>query len=419
MFGHSPIEGDKDRRTKIYLDNAAVSASTAQSEYSRFPNFIGDRFTAVTNTIGGVKTYDIALKYADKIIPYEGGVAKGSTPGYLNFDGKHFDVSSLASQMYTVTSTGRVKVNDLATIRKLRVTNTTNNTAVTVADDSGNDEIDLTFNNDDVIVLSNGTVVNTTPRRVNFSTDFTATDNSGSDRVDVGLAGGFLPLPYNKKFGMVYGGQLDLNGSFGDGLFNLPYTATSGSTVSGNNDNTHGHARRYTIDGADNDTLEVATDFSLTQLSYNPHLYGKIALPTLDDCRFMIGFNSTDIPAGDNVYLANQSGFLIGFQYDTAETEDTQWQIIRNDGDASQDKVSTSINLSSTTPFTFELVGDTANNRWGWNVNGGSFTYYTQGTAGETPATNTNLRFTFRIEQIGDSSVIVNDIYYLYLVQDK
>ena len=107
MFGHSPIDSDKDRRVRVYADNTAVSASTAQAEYARYLNFIGDRFTAVTNTVSNVKTYDIALKYADKIIPYEGGTAKGSTPGYLNFDGDHFDVSSLATDKYTVTSTGR------------------------------------------------------------------------------------------------------------------------------------------------------------------------------------------------------------------------------------------------------------------------------------------------------------------------
>jgi hypothetical protein len=309
-------------------------------------------------------------------------------PGFINFDGTHFDVSTIASNQYTVTLP---------------------NHASYLLDEKAK-------------VYVNDVQVGSVAAHLNFSTEFTATYDAGTLRHDIALASSgstFIPTPNSKKWGSVQGGQIDLNGAFGDGLFNLPYTATSGATVSGNNDNTNGHARRYTMDGADNDTLEVATDFSLTQLSYNPHLYGKIALPTLDDCRFMLGFNSTDIPAGDNVYLANQSGFLIGFQYDTAETEDTQWQIIRNDGDASQDKVSTGLNLSSTTPFTFELVGDTANNRWGWNVNGGSFTYYTQGTSGETPATNTNLRFTFRIEQIGDSSVIVNDIYYLYLVQDK
>jgi hypothetical protein len=365
--------------------------------------------------VGGVKTYDIALKYADKIIPYEEGVAKGSTPGYLNFEGDHFDVSSLASNMYTVTSTGWVKVNSF-TVKPLNIVNATNNEAVTAAE--GASTIDLTFNNDETNIYSNGTLVGTAPRAPNFSTDFTLTDDSANDRVNIALATtnqNFIPTPNSKKWGSVQGGQLDLNDLFGDGLFSLPYTSTSGATVSGNNDNTHGHARRYTLDGVDNDTLEVATDFNLTQLSYNPHIYGKMAMTTLDDSRFFLGFNSTDVPTGSNTYLNNQSGFALTYQYDTAETEDTTWIINRNDGDASEDKVSTGINLTSTTPFTFELVGDTANNRWGWNVNGGAFTYYTT----EIPITNTNQRFTFRIEQIGDSSVIVLDLYYLYLVQDK
>lgn len=416
MFGHSPIESDRDRRVKVYADNTAVSASTAQSEYARYLNFIGDRFTAVSNTVGGVKTYDIALKYADKIIPYEAGVAKGSTPGYLNFDGDHFDVSSLASSMYTVTSTGRVKVNDLATIRKLRVTNTTNNTAVTVADDSGNDEIDLTFNNDDVIVLSNGTVVNTTPRRVNFSTDFTATDNSGSDRVDISLASNqFLPNPFGAfKWGLAYGSQGSLTGSFGDGLFSTGYTQDQGD-VSGTNDATHGHARRYITSGADNDEIEVNIP-NLTRLNFNPHLYLKMRIATIDDTRFFLGFHTGNIPSGDNEYLNDLSGFGISYQYDTAETEDTVLYINRNDGDAAENKVTTGQSLTNTTPFTIELVGDSANSRWGWNYNGGAFTYYTQGTAGETPATGTDLSFTFRIEQIGSAPATI-DFWYIYLTQ--
>jgi hypothetical protein len=70
--------------------------------------------------------------------------------------------------------------------------------------------------------------------------------------------------------------------------------------------------------------------------------------------------------------------------------------------------------------FTFELVGDTANNRWGWNINGGAFTYYTQGASGNSPATTTNLRWNFRMETIGnDTGSLELDIYYLYLLQDK
>ena len=101
-----------------------------------------------------------------------------------------------------------------------------------------------------------------------------------------------------------------------------------------------------------------------------------------------------------------------------AETEDTAWQINRNDGDATENKVSLGVNLVDTSVFTVELVGDAANNRWGWNLNGGSFTYYTQGTAGETPATGMDLGFTFRIEQIGGGASTI-DFYYGYWTQDK
>ena len=412
MFGHSPIQSERDRRVKIYLDNTAVSASTAQSEYSRYPNFIGDRFTAVTNTVSGVKTYDIALKYADKIIPYEAGVAKGSTPGYLNFDGNHFDVSSLASEMYTVTSTGWVKVNALA-IAPLNIANATNNEAVTVA--SGTNITNLTFNNDEVAVYSNGTIVNAAPGALNFSTDFTATHDSGNDRFNIALAGNYLPNPFGSfKWGLAYGAQGTMSGSFGDGLFSTGYTSDQGD-VSGVNSTTHGNARRYSTSGADNDTIEVFIP-NLTRLRYNPHLYIKMSLATMDDSRFFLGFNTGDVPEGSNTYLNNLSGFALSYQYDTAETEDTVLYINRNDGDGTEDKVSTTQSLTNTTPFTIELVGDNTNNRWGWNYNGGAFTYYTQGTAGETPATDTDLGFTFRIEQIASNPTTI-DFWYIYLTQ--
>ena len=64
--------------------------------------------------------------------------------------------------------------------------------------------------------------------------------------------------------------------------------------------------------------------------------------------------------------------------------------------------------------FTVELVGDATNSRWGWNLNGGSFTYYTT----EIPTLNLDLGFTFRIEQIsGDPTTM--DFYYGYWTQDR
>jgi hypothetical protein len=254
---------------------------------------------------------------------------------------------------------------------------------------------------------------------LNFSTDFTATHDSGNDRFDIALAAAsnhYLVSPFGSfKWGMAYGSQSSLTGSFGDGLFSGGYTQDQGD-VGGVNSTTHGHARRYSTSGADNDLIEVVIP-NLTRLRFNPHLYIKMSFAVMDDTRFFLGFHTGDVPTGSNTYLNSRSGFAVSYQYDTAETEDTVLYINRNDGDGTEDKVSTTQSLTNTTPFTIELVGDNTNNRWGWNYNGGSFTYYTQGTTGETPATDTELNFTFRIEQIGSSPATI-DFWYIYLRQD-
>jgi hypothetical protein len=424
MFGHSPIDSDRDRRVKVYADNTAVSASTAQSEYARYLNFIGDRFTAVSNTVSGVKTYDIALKYADKIIPYEGGVAKGATPGYLNFDGDHFDVSSLVSDMYTVTSTGRTIPYEAGVAKGIPGFINFDGTQFDVSAIASNQyTVTLPSHadyllNDQVTLFNNGTQVGVQPGKINLSTAFTSTYDSGNDRFDIGLAsgssGGIIPSPS----GLVRGGIRDLEVPFGDGLFNMPHNYKEGE-VSGGNSNTHGHFRRYSVNDADNSLLGCTTSFSMTQLAFNPHLYGKLSINNLDDSRFILGWASAEPDADDNVFLASLSGFLLGFQNDTAETEDTNVQIIRNDGDGTEDKASTGLAMNSTTPFTFELWGDSANNKWKWNVNGGSYTEYST-TGGEVPALNTNLNWNFRLETIGgDAGSLVIDVYYLYWLQDK
>lgn len=415
MFGHSPIEGDKDKRVRVYADNTAVSASTAQSEYARYLNFIGDRFTAVTNTVGGVKTYDIALKYADKIIPYEAGVAKGSTPGYLNFDGNHFDISSLASNMYTVTSTGWVKVNALA-IAPLNIANATNNEAVTVA--SGSNITNLTFNNDEVAVYSNGTIVNVAPGALNFSTDFTTTHDAGNDRFNIGLGSGYLPNPLaNKKFGLMYGPQNTSSPSgvsAGQGLLNIPYTTIGGgNSISGGFDATHGVFRRYTLGSDDNDAFKIMSGADITNRSANPHLYGKMRISTLQDHRHFLGFHTGTIPDNNDNFLDNLQGFAIGYQNDTAGgSPNTTWQILRNGGDATTDKVSTGITIAAGTVFTFELLANNSVPNWQWNVNGGVYTAYTT----EVPTTS-NLRFTYQLEEIGTTEAEI-DIFYLYWTQD-
>ena len=294
-----------DRRVKVFVNDTAVSASTAESEYSRFPNFKGN-FSVVENTVGDIKTYDIeGLGY---VIPQEGGVAQGTANRPLNFNDSHFDIAETSGSpgSYDITSTGWVKVNALA-VAPLNIANATNNEAVTVA--SGTNITNLTFNNDETNIYSNGTLVGIGPRAPNFSsTDFTLTDDSANDMVNIALSGGYLPNPVTgKKYGLAMGGQQDFNSPFGDGLFNLKYTGSNGS-ISSINSNTHGHARRYKTGGTDNDLIGVETGFDLTQLSYNPHIYGKFSMATLGQSRFFLGFHTGDIPTGSNTYLNNLVG---------------------------------------------------------------------------------------------------------------
>jgi len=406
---------DTDRKVKVYVDDVAVISGNAESDYARPLNF-NDRFTVTANTLGSTKVFDVTLTYADKIIPYEAGVAKGSTPGWLNFDGNHFDVSSLASQMYTVTSTGWVKVNSL-TVKPLAISNATNHECVTVTENAG--DIGLVFRNDEVDVFQSGSLVTAQPRRLQFSTGFTLTDDAANDRIDIALAstGSFLPIPTSSKWGMMYGAQnlSDPDGfPAGDGLLNIPYvTIGAGNAVTGGYDPTHGVYRRYTLGSDDNDAIKIMSGSDITNRAANPHIYCKMRLNVYEDHRFFMGWHTGTIPDGDDNFLDNLIGFGWGEQSDLAATEDTQWRIIRNDGDATADKANSGITIAASTVFTFELVADAANSRWGWNVNGGAFTYYTT----EIPTTQ-DLRFTWQFEEIGSEEPSI-DIFYLYWTQDK
>ena len=424
MFGHSPIQSERDRRVKVYLDNSAVSASTAQSEYSRFPNFIGDRFTAVTNTVSGVKTYDIALKYADKIIPYEAGVAKGVTPGYLNFDGDHFDVSSLASQMYTVTSTGRTVpyeagsakgipgfINfdgthfDVSTIASNQYTVTLPNHASYLLDEKAK-------------VYVNDVQVGSVAAHLNFSTEFTATYDAGTLRHDIALAGAsYLPDPTVGQFGILRWRSNDVpskEGIFGEFAINENIAGTRD-----HGDDADGIYVLWQTGGTDDDNsyiemTSVSADITpfVTRRDYNPHLYGKVKI-TGSSFRMFIGFHTNEpLTADNNSYLVNASGF--GFSYST-DVPDTNYQIRRNDGDGTEDKTSMGVAYSSGTLVTFHIWGNSSG--WFWSINGGAAS---AAITTEVPAASTRMHITARLEQIGNGGTAQEmKIYYLYYKSDK
>lgn len=408
------ITNDKDRRVKVFNNDVAVSSSNAQSEYARFLNF-KENFSITENTISDDKVYDIVgLGYA---IPQEGGVAQGTVNRPFNFNDNHFDIVEVVDSpgSYDISSTGRVKVNAISTLRPLSVINSGTDDAVTVTDNpSSTDVIELKYKNDQAAVFADGVQVGSRGRRLNFIGGSVTEDSTSNNRFDITTG---LPIPTGKKYGSMVGPQnlTSIDGvPAGDGLLNIPYTEVgSGNAISGGFDSTHGVFRRFTLGSDDNDAIKILSGSEITNRSANPHIYGKMRINVLQDHRFFLGWHTGTIPDNNDNFLDNLIGFGIGQQSDLGATPNTHWQIIRNDGDATADKVSTGIAIAASTVFSFEIFGDATNSRWSWNVNGGSNTNYNT----EVPTTE-NLNFTFQFEEIaGDESSI--DLFYLYWIQDK
>lgn len=473
---------EKDRKVKVYNNGVAVSSSGAQSEYARYLNF-KENFNIIENTLSNDKVYDIVgLGYAipqeggivqgtvnrplnfndaqfdiaevvgspgsydisstGRIIPYEAGTPKSATLGFLNFNGDHFDVSVLASDQYTVTSQGRVKVNDIATIRKLRITNTTNHAAVTVTDDAVNDEIDLLFrnDNDEVDVFSNGTLITTTsPRRLNMSTDFTVIDDDVNKRVDIALAdsgggggddGSVTPPPYVKRTGSLVWmsdphtpiitsplhsemSGMNFMGS-GDGLLkNMRRDRTGTASYLPRNDS-DGSYIEFATDGSDNNKAGLLTNGNFARREASPHLYGMIKTPGDTTRRIFVGFaalSGTNIlPDDTNDILSGMSGFGIFFA-----DGGSQWQIISNDSSGSSVTTNTGVTGVANVAIKYHIWFDASVNDIKWSVNGGSSSSIT--ASGSVPSSSTPMSFAMRL-QAEAASVRTLHSYYQYVECD-
>ena len=76
---------DRDRKVKVYLNDVAVSSSSAQSVYARYLNFKGTGITAtVNNTLG---TYDVTFPASTDVATkvYSGGTQVGTVGRGVNF----------------------------------------------------------------------------------------------------------------------------------------------------------------------------------------------------------------------------------------------------------------------------------------------------------------------------------------------
>jgi hypothetical protein len=145
-----------------------------------------------------------------------------------------------------------------------------------------------------------------------------------------------------------------------------------------------------------------------TYRSWNPRIKVRQKISATANTVYYVGWSSTNAAlTGDNP-LDNLSGFVFG-----KRTADTNWFIIKNDGDATQDVVDTGVAVS-TAIHTVELVCDNANSKIGWSVNGAAFTYETT----EIPAATTGLWYVATCETEENVAKTLS-MYYFIAIQDK
>jgi hypothetical protein len=213
-----------------------------------------------------------------------------------------------------------------------------------------------------------------------------------------GSGGDFVfPLVGNTISGAWYG----VSSSGGAGVWSDYLTSVNNVTPVDISDGTGRMGQRYNF-LADDDRGGFRTNNHHFFRMNNPELWVRWRYDPLSathtssvNYRVVIGFTS-DVTAdyGVDGALANKSCF-VWFK----ETADTVIGVGRNDGDATQDKDSSSISLSQTNNSvnTIRLFGDSVNNRFGISLNGGTAVYYTT----EIPAATTRLGCIVQFENEG------------------
>lgn len=145
-------------------------------------------------------------------------------------------------------------------------------------------------------------------------------------------------------------------------------------------------------------------------LSQNPRFKCSFYFDALTNKRFAFGFlGANTVPASDTFLATAIPGFI--FRY--SSTTDTALQLFRNTNSGTATQVNTGLTVAANTKITIEIVGDSANSRWGWAVNEGAFTYYTTAI----PTASQYLNYAFQMEAKTAAIQRVR-MYYCYLIQD-
>ena len=215
------------------------------------------------------------------------------------------------------------------------------------------------------------------------SSNITITNNADDITIDVPSSGGsntLNPHATSKDWGTFIGGGFDNQSAgikIGDGMFS-GYMAFNEFDSGLDSNGVYSRFITTTTSGSQSYysapvTKSGATAIAVTSLSLNPNFWIKVKYADITNLKTFIGFYNTSPPSTAGNFLNNIQGF--GLLYNAAAN--TTWQIENNNGAATNTVTSTSVTLANNTIYTINIVGDSANNRWGVSINGGAMTYMT------------------------------------------
>jgi hypothetical protein len=246
---------------------------------------------------------------------------------------------------------------------------------------------------DKVKVYEGGTLVGTVARKLNFNaSDFICAEDVGNDEIDVSLTspgggGGSADelysnlVPNGNKYGY-WVGESDIIGS---GLFgNISrFDVTSTSYF----DTTNGYTgQNWVISGSN--AVGWKTNNLITMRKLNPDITFSFQLDEGGDntgVRFYCGFASTNAVTENSSFLDSLSGIVM-----FKNSGDNFFKIAHNDGSGTMVEDS-SILVTDSLIHRIRIVGDEANTRFSYQLDGGTLTH----VATDIPSSTAQLAVVF------------------------
>jgi hypothetical protein len=268
--------------------------------------------------------------------------------------------------------------------------------------------VDTVVTDEKVALYHNAVQVGTVARKLNLSTDFTATEDAANNRFNIGMAtaAGSILLPdgtttTKPKVGTFYGGT-----SQGNGLL-------TGLTVNGTPTVELGTTDMYTVftSGATDALLGgVSTPFPITRRSYNPTFKIRFK-PNLATERVFISLNSDATQqVNSDTPLNSKTG--VGIMYsDSIANSTATW----NNGAGTAQTLRTGVARDAAVHTLTVTWVDTPTASVTINFDG---TNVVNASTTAVPATGTSLYVHANMEAIGATASPLA-INYAYIVQDK